>query len=173
MTNDQAEFLLTQVYLPQIQNERQTTRRVIEAIPADKSEWKPDDKAKGALELAWHLAASECYFLNGVANGKFEGGGGAKPDSIKTAADVLKWYDENAAKATAAVSALKGDALTKVIDFRGVFSFPAINYIGLMCNHSIHHRAQLATYLRPMGSKVPRIYGGSADEPVPTSAAKA
>jgi uncharacterized damage-inducible protein DinB len=36
----------------------------------------------------------------------------------------------------------------------------------LMNNHSIHHRGQLATYLRPMGAKVPRIYGGSADEPM-------
>jgi uncharacterized damage-inducible protein DinB len=36
-------------------------------------------------------------------------------------------------------------------------------------NHSIHHRGELATYLRPMGSKVPSIYGGSYDEPfVPT-----
>ena len=31
---------------------------------------------------------------------------------------------------------------------------------------SVHHRGQLSTYLRPMGSKVPSIYGGSADEPV-------
>ncbi len=28
----------------------------------------------------------------------------------------------------------------------------------------IHHRGQLSTYLRPMGSTVPSIYGPSADE---------
>jgi uncharacterized damage-inducible protein DinB len=38
-------------------------------------------------------------------------------------------------------------------------------YLILVNNHSIHHRGQLATYLRPMGSMVPSIYGGSADEP--------
>jgi uncharacterized damage-inducible protein DinB len=32
-------------------------------------------------------------------------------------------------------------------------------------NHGIHHRGQLASYLRAHGSKVPAIYGGSADEP--------
>jgi uncharacterized damage-inducible protein DinB len=37
-------------------------------------------------------------------------------------------------------------------------------------NHSIHHRGELATYLRPMGSKVPSIYGGSYDEPLPAAA---
>ena len=165
MTTDQAEFLLTQVYLPQLHNERKITRRVIEAIPADKSGYRPDPSSKTALELAWHLASSECFFLNGVAAGKFERGG-TMPEHIKTSADVLKWYDENAAKATAAVSALKGEALTQAIDFAGILNFPAVFYLGFMSNHAIHHRGQLAVYLRPMGSKVPRIYGGSADEPM-------
>ncbi|HYL36628.1 MAG TPA: DinB family protein [Bryobacteraceae bacterium] len=165
MTSDQAEFLLNAIYLPEVQNERNATRRVIQAIPADKCDWKPDSKSKSALDLAWHLASSECFFLNGVATGAFDPGSGERPDAIKTPADILKWYDENAPKATAAIASLKGDALTRVLDFHGVFSFPAIAYLGLMTNHSIHHRGQLSTYLRPMGSKVPSIYGGSADEP--------
>ena len=171
MTNEQAEFLLNEMYMPQIHNERKTTRRVIEAVPADKCAWRPDPKSMSALELAWHIASSECFFMNGVADAKFVPGG-AMPDSIKTPADVLAWYDENAAKASARVGALKGENLTRMIDFRGVFNLPGIVYIGLMSNHSIHHRGQLSSYLRPMGAKVPRIYGGSADEPMqlPTSA---
>ena len=47
----------------------------------------------------------------------------------------------------------------------GVFNFPAAFYLAFLNNHSIHHRGELATYLRPMGSKVPAIYGGSYDEP--------
>jgi len=164
MKPEQAEFLLS-LYLPQIQNERTSTRRVIEAIPADKCDWKPDPKAKSALDLAWHIASSECMFLNGAAIGKFDPGSGAKPESIKTPADVLQWYDENIAKATAAVAALKGDALAQNVSFYGVFNLPAVAYLGFMSSHSIHHRGQLSTYLRPMGSKVPKIYGGSADEP--------
>jgi uncharacterized damage-inducible protein DinB len=166
MTPDQAEFLLTQVYLPQLQNERKTTRRVIEAIPLDQSGYRPDPKSKTALELAWHLASSECFFLNAVAAGKFERGDGSMPESIRTSADVLKWYDENSAKATAAVSSLKGDALARNIEFAGMFNFPAVSYLGFQNNHSIHHRGQLAVYLRPMGAKVPGIYGPSADEPM-------
>lgn len=30
---------------------------------------------------------------------------------------------------------------------------------------AIHHRGQLSTYIRPMGGKVPSIYGPSADDP--------
>jgi len=170
MTNEQAEFLLTQVYLPQIQNEHKTTSRVIAAVPADQCDFKPHANSMGALQLAWHIAASECFFMNGVVAGKFEPGG-SMPESIKTAEDVVTWYNENFAKATTALSGLKGDDLTRMIDFRGVFNFPAIVYIGLMNSHSIHHRGQLSAYLRPMGAKVPRIYGGSGDEPIELPAA--
>jgi uncharacterized damage-inducible protein DinB len=50
------------------------------------------------------------------------------------------------------------------------FNFPAAFYLAFMNNHSIHHRGELATYLRPMGSKVPSIYGGSYDEPIKAAA---
>ena len=166
MTPEQATFLLNDLYLPQAQSEYKTTRRVIEAIPADQSGWKPDPKAKSAFELASHLAGSECFFMHGVANGKFDPADGKIPDTVKTPADLIEWYDENFAKASARVSEAKGDELTRPVDFFGVFNYPAIMYMGFMCSHSIHHRGQLSTYLRPMGSKIPSIYGGSADEPM-------
>jgi uncharacterized damage-inducible protein DinB len=52
------------------------------------------------------------------------------------------------------------------VDFMGAFNFPAVVYLSFLNNHSIHHRGELATYLRPIGSKVPSIYGGSYDEPM-------
>jgi uncharacterized damage-inducible protein DinB len=55
--------------------------------------------------------------------------------------------------------------LATPIEFFGVFNLPAAFYLQFLNNHSIHHRGELATYLRPMGSKVPQIYGGSYDEP--------
>jgi hypothetical protein len=53
--------------------------------------------------------------------------------------------------------------LTRLIDFRGLFQFPAIIYVQVGLSHSIHHRGQLSMYLRPMGAKVPSIYGESYD----------
>jgi uncharacterized damage-inducible protein DinB len=46
---------------------------------------------------------------------------------------------------------------------------PAVTWLTMMNNHAVHHRGQLAAYLRPMGSKVPAIYGMSADEPMPAA----
>jgi uncharacterized damage-inducible protein DinB len=166
MTPEQATFLLNEIYLPQMQSEQKTTRRVIEAIPAGKCDWKPEPKSMAALELASHIASSECFFLNGIASGAFNSEDHSATKSLTSPADLIQWYDENFANGVARVSSLKGDDLVRVIDFHGVFKMPAIAFAQVMCNHSIHHRGQLSSYLRPMGSKVPSIYGGSADEPM-------
>ena len=55
------------------------------------------------------------------------------------------------------------EQLVKVVDFRGLFQLPAVMYCGFILHHSVHHRGQLSTYLRPMGSKVPAMYGESYD----------
>jgi uncharacterized damage-inducible protein DinB len=55
------------------------------------------------------------------------------------------------------------EQLTRVLDFRGMFQMPAVNFFQTTLMHSIHHRGQLTVYLRPMGAKVPAIYGESYD----------
>jgi uncharacterized damage-inducible protein DinB len=172
MTSEQATFLLHEVYLPQIRNEQKTTRRVIEAIPADKGDYKPDPKSMGSMELAKHIASSEVFFMMGAAHGEFKRENAAMADSVKTPAEVSAWYEERSNKAIAALAAASGADLAKDLHF-AIFDLPAITYIGLMLSHSAHHRGQLSAYLRPMGAKVPRIYGGSADEPIEMPAAKA
>jgi uncharacterized damage-inducible protein DinB len=65
----------------------------------------------------------------------------------------------------AKLKALPAENLTQTIKAFGVFELPAVMYLNFMLMHMAHHRGQLSSYLRPMGSKVPSIYGGSADEP--------
>jgi uncharacterized damage-inducible protein DinB len=165
MTSEQAAFLLKEIYLPQIEMEHEKPRRVIGAIPAAQSAWKPDPKSMGALELAWHIADSECMFLNAVAAGKFDHDGTC-PESVKTPADVLRWDEENFPKAVERLRQAQAADLVNDLSFFGMFTLPAVSYAHLAMNHSIHHRGQLSVYLRPMGSKVPGIYGPSADEPI-------
>jgi uncharacterized damage-inducible protein DinB len=83
----------------------------------------------------------------------------------KTVAELVQWYDTNLKRAIDRVRSMSPEQLCTPVDFYGVFNFPAVFYLNFVNNHSIHHRGQLAVYLRPMGSKVPSIYGGSADEP--------
>ena len=142
------------------------TRKVIAAVPAGKEEYSPDGKSMNALKLAWHTASSDVWFLNSIADGKFVPGSGDIPAEIKTAADVAAWYDANRGPAAARVKGMSADALAASVDFFGMMNMPAAWYVAFNLRHLVHHRAQLSTYLRPMGAKVPSIYGPSADEPM-------
>lgn len=135
----------------------------MEAMPADKGDFRPDSAARSASDLAWHIASSEMLFMSAVMKGEFAFGGGARPEAVKNPADLAKWYAENFERHFDELTKLSGDRLSKVVDFRGVFQLPAVMYLDFLLHHSIHHRGQLSTYLRPMGGKVPAIYGESYD----------
>ncbi len=146
-------------------NEVETTKRVLSAVPDSNRDYRPDPNARTAWELAWHLANSDIQFLDGIADLKFTMAPREEADKPKTVADLVSWYDRNFKRASARARALSGQQLVTPVDFMGAFNLPAAFYLGFLNNHSIHHRGQLATYLRPMGSKCPSIYGGSYDEP--------
>jgi uncharacterized damage-inducible protein DinB len=159
---EQGTFLL-QMALPALKNEHQVTKSVIAAIPLDKGEYRPDPASKTALELAWHIAAAQHRFLGGIADGGFDFSPINRPELVRNSADIVGWLGESFAKNCARIAALPGEALVKALDFRGLFQLPAVMYLQFDMNHEIHHRGQLSTYLRPMGGKVPAIYGESYD----------
>ncbi len=163
MQPDQAGFLLNDVYLPGLKNERRLTKNVIEAIPLDKGDYRPDEVSKSALELAWHIAATEIRFLDAVAAGAFDFTAMPRPEWVKTSADLSAWYTEHFDARFEKLTKLSNDQLVKVVDFRGMFQLPAVMYLNFILHHSVHHRGQLSMYLRPMGAKVPAIYGESYD----------
>lgn len=146
-----------------IQREAEITKKVIAAVPDAASDYKPDPNARTAKELAWHLANTDIQFLDGIAGLDFKmENPETKPE---TSADVAAWYEENIKRGVGRVAAMTPEQLLTPVNFF-MFNLPAVLYLGFLNNHSIHHRGELATYLRPMGSKVPSIYGGSYDEPL-------
>jgi uncharacterized damage-inducible protein DinB len=172
MTVDHAEFWLHDVLLGSLKNEHRTTKSVIEAIPAGKADYRPDPNAKSALELAWHIAVTEIRFLETVLNGAFDTALRPRPESFNTPADIAAYYAEGFEKNFAKLAQFHGDALVKMVDFRGLFQLPAVCFAQVGMTHSIHHRGQLSTYLRPMSGKVPAIYGESYDSAEARKAAK-
>ncbi len=163
MQPDQARFLLQAVYLPNLQNEHALTQKIVEAIPLDKGDYRPDPISKTALDLAWHITSVEMRFLNAVAAGGFDLTPSPLPDSIKNSAALSAWYAENFKTHLDKVAATSDEDLVKIVDFRGMFQLPAVMYLNFILHHTVHHRGQLSMYLRPMGAKVPSIYGESFD----------
>lgn len=163
LTADQAAFLLHQAGLPALRAEHPLTCAVIGAIPAVRSDFRPHADSRPALELAWHIVSAEIKYLEATAAGVFPHDLTPMPDRVRTTADVLAWYRERFVPAAERLDGTTGDELLRVVDFYGIRKFPAISLIQLILNHTIHHRGQLSTYLRPMGAKVPSIYGPSYD----------
>lgn len=162
LTPDHAR-VLRHALLPSLDMEHKTTRSVIAAIPDAKADYAPDQISKSAIDLAWHIVMAEHRFLRAVIDGAFDLSPLPRPDSIRTAEAVNRWYAEHYAGDVAQLQALPVEKLVKIVDFRGIMQLPAIAYVDFVLRHSVHHRGQLSMYLRPMGAKVPSIYGESYD----------
>ena len=154
-------FAYRELILSTIVAESKTTKKVIAAIPEVSKDYRPDRLSRTARELAWHIVYEDVMFLNKIADMKIDMMEPAEPPA--TLADVLRWYDENFPRALQRVRELTPQQLVTPVPFFGFMNEPLFKYLILVNNHSIHHRGQLAAYLRAMGSKVPNIYGPSAD----------
>jgi uncharacterized damage-inducible protein DinB len=172
MTAENAMFLLQGVYLPTLKNESQLTKKVLEAVPADRADHRPDPVSKTAMELVRHIAAADIRFADTVITGQFSTGAVVPPE-LKTPAEIAAWYSESYTERLEALTRLTSEQLMKMVDFRGMFQRPAVMFLMIGMNHTIHHRGQLSSYLRCMGAKVPSIYGESYDSEQARKAAQA
>jgi uncharacterized damage-inducible protein DinB len=163
MTAEQAGVILNAMAIPALKAEHPVTARVIAAMPDDKVDYRPDGIVKSAIDLAWHIVSAENRFMQAIINGAFDLTPAPRPEHIRTGAAVNDWYSQRWDDNLQRLQTLKGEQLIKRIDFRGLFQFPAIVYAQIGLNHTVHHRGQLSMYLRPMGAKVPSIYGESFD----------
>ena len=161
MTPEQATFWL-RTYLDTLKFESRITASVLQAVPAERSDYRPDPFAKTAMELARHIAAADNRFVEAVTAGVFDPSPSI-PDSVRTPSELVTWYQGRYAENLAALQSATPDQLLKILDFRGLFRKPAIAFLTMGLHHTIHHRGQLSAYLRSMGGKVPPIYGESYD----------
>jgi uncharacterized damage-inducible protein DinB len=163
MQHEHADFLLNTVFLPQLKNEHRITKSVIQAIPLEKSDYRPDAISRSALDLAWHIVATEMLFMEALPAGEFDFSPRPRPDSIRNSEDLTLWYTDNFEQRFEKLTKLSADQLVKILDFRGMFQLQAVMYLNFVLQHTAHHRGQLSMYLRPTGAKVPAIYGESYD----------
>jgi uncharacterized damage-inducible protein DinB len=162
MTPEQAAFLRDGVYAKTMEQESETTARVLQAVPAGAAGYKPDPASRTAMELLRHIAAADIRFVDAVSDGQFTFTE-LIPADIDTPDAVAAWYRTRYAASLARLKEATPEQLAKPIDFRGIFTWPAVRFLGIGLHHTIHHRGQLSSYLRSMGAKVPSIYGESYD----------
>ena len=160
MKAEQAKFL-AETLGQGLQGEWMHTYKAISAIPDGKKDHKPQGDSRSAWDLAHHLAVCDVGFLNAVAANSFASFP-AKCDATTIPA-LADWYKHEFPKGLEKVLSLDGNHLSQMVEAFGM-KLPSVTFLMFCNNHMIHHRDQLTTYIRPMGGKVPAMYGPSFDE---------
>lgn len=142
------------------------TRKVLSRIP-EGSDYRPDPKSRTAREIAWLIVREEIALGDGLDKGVFEWAEVPAPPTMR---EVLETYDRHHDDITRRLHALDTARWEQNVPFvyqgQEVMSAPGYENAWGFLLDIIHHRGQISTYLRPMGSTVPQIYGPSADEPM-------
>jgi len=148
------------------QAERPVFIRVLKAIPDGRADYRPDPKARTAVELAWLLAVEEAALLSLIDTGEVEWKESAPPARLDS---ILAGFERDSAEVNARLERLDEAAWERKVRFLmgggGVWEDTLSQMVWGFLFDAIHHRGQLSMYLRPMGGKVPSIYGPSADDP--------
>ncbi|MEO6324878.1 MAG: DinB family protein [Thermoanaerobaculia bacterium] len=140
--------------------------RVLKAVPADQPAYTPHPRSMSAGDIVWLLAselndAAE-VMDHGEVNFVIKPAPGSLTDSVAA-------YEKNSEALSTRLEAVSDEAWEKPVKFlmdgKAVWEAPLGEMLWGFLFDAIHHRGQLSTYIRPMGGKVPSIYGPSADDP--------
>lgn len=161
-------------FLSEYSHEITLTRKVLSRIPDDQFDYKPHESSMALGKLASHLVEMYSWGIGVMKSDSIDlapiDGPKMEPYIAQSSAELLAKFDENAAAFQAALAAATDDAQwfapwSLLMAGEVSMSMPRIACVrGMIFNHAIHHRAQIAVYLRMLNIPVPAIYGPSADE---------
>ena len=154
--------------LQELEQEAQTTKRVLERVPADKLGWKPHAKSMSLGQLALHVAQVPGAVARISTQSPLQAPQFMHP-APNSVAELLPALDESVATAKSILAGASDAELTstwRLVDGdRELMAIPRVAMLrSIMLNHWYHHRGQLSVYLRELGVPLPSIYGPSADE---------
>jgi len=139
--------------------------RVLKAIPADKGVYKPHERCSSAADIAWLLASELRDACDIIDKGQVQFVMHPTPPVPQS----VEAYERNLKDLEARVATMTDAAWDRpanfFVDGKSVWEAPTGDMLFGFLFDAIHHRGQLSSYLRPMGAKVPSIYGPSADDP--------
>jgi uncharacterized damage-inducible protein DinB len=145
------------------------TRKVLQAFPNHQANFKPDDKSRTAIELAWMFALGPGGILS-LLDGTFKIPPNFPPPPA-TWEELVAAFESKSSELLEKLTAAKDSDLEQTIKILDPYAgkpewkeVPKSFFMWFLLHDHIHHRGQLTVYLRSAGGKVPSIYGPSADE---------
>jgi uncharacterized damage-inducible protein DinB len=161
--------MISELLLLEFDDEAKKTRTMLERVPI-KPGFKPHPKSMPLGKLAPHVAELAGFGLTILTTPELDFGtstGTRVP--FESAQQLVKAFDEGAAKARAALKNTSDEAWTQPwkLSFQGKPIFSGSRFLAyreMFLNHLVHHRAQLGVYLRLNDKPLPATYGPSADD---------
>jgi len=155
--------------LAELEQEADTTRRVLERIPQEHLTWRPHPKSMSLGQLALHVATVPGNVAELAAKDTIPTPPAFVQPEASTAAELVPSLKESVAKAKRALGGLDDAKMAAMWRLqnggRDVMVMPRAAFVrAIMLNHWYHHRGQLLVYLRLLNQSVPSVYGPTADE---------
>jgi uncharacterized damage-inducible protein DinB len=140
--------------------------RVIGALPQEKFDYRPHERSQSAREIVWTLAGETRACTEMIETGRIDW---HHQPPTGTPAELVAGFQESYKALSKRAAALdeKGwqRKVTFLVEGKVMQEPPLGQFLWYLFFDAIHHRGQLTTYIRPMGGKVPSIYGPSGDDP--------
>lgn len=166
---------LTEMLLPEFDQELAGARKILERVPEEKLDWTPHAKSPSMAWLATHLAQLASWVSYTLVTDAIDVASpemaAARPPLATSRQALLELFDAVAPKAREALAGASDEVLLQPWTLRAggadIFTLPRVRVLRIMVmNHLVHHRAQLGVYLRLNDIPLPSLYGPTADEPM-------
>ncbi len=139
--------------------------RVLRALPPDKLDYRPHERSTSAGDLAWQLSEELRTLSELVDTGAINWVTTTRPATLD---EIIAAYEENANQLRTRMAAADDEKWESkgrfLMEGKEVWAATVSDLFWGFLFDAVHHRGQLSAYIRPMGGKVPSIYGPSADD---------
>jgi uncharacterized damage-inducible protein DinB len=159
---------LREYYVERRKAELPVFMAVLKALPADRMSYRPHERCPSAEQLMWTLTGELRSCLEVAKENRAEWRG----DPAPALPEMLEMFERWSNELTELVAGMTEESWSRVAQFyyngKMVSEQPVAQFLWFILFDAIHHRGQLSAYLRPMGGKVPAIYGPSGDSRSPS-----
>jgi uncharacterized damage-inducible protein DinB len=156
-------------FLKEMEEEAQTTRKMLALVPDDKFGWKPHEKSMAIERLATHIAELPTWVTMTVNTNELDFNANAYvPKIVKSNKELMQFFEESLAEGIATLKKTNDGILQDEWVMRNgdtiLSKRTKQEVLRMVCSQIIHHRAQMGVYLRLLNIAIPGSYGPSADE---------
>jgi len=157
------------VLLAEMDQEAQSTARVLERVPQAQLSWRPHPKSFSLGQLALHVATIPGNVAELASHATIPEPPAFIQAEAATAAELVPALRASLAKARQVLGGMEDAQLMETWRLmsggREIMAMPRAAVIRMiMLNHWYHHRGQLLVYLRMHNVLLPSVYGPTADE---------